>query len=72
VLVATGGDAGLDVEVGLDVDGITQAALSLAMAVGWSPPEPETDAQAKAVHGPSTTTGSQRGVLAGNEPSRAR
>ena len=38
-------------EVGLDVDGITQAALALAMAVGWSPPEREADAKAKAAIG---------------------
>jgi len=59
-------------EVGLDVDGITQATLALAMAVGWSPPEPEIDARAKAALGNSTTPGSKRGVRAGNEPSCAR
>jgi len=59
-------------EVGLDVDGIAQAALSLAMSVGWSSPESETDGQVKAALGVSTTAGSQRGILAGNEPSCAR
>jgi 1-deoxy-D-xylulose-5-phosphate synthase len=59
-------------EVGLDVDGITKAALSLAMAVGWSPLEPETNAQAQATVGSSTTSAPQRGIRAGNEPSCAR
>jgi hypothetical protein len=32
-------------EVGLDVDGITKAAVALARSVGWSRLEPETNAQ---------------------------
>ena len=59
-------------EVGLDVDGITQAAVALAMAVGWSHAEMETDGKAIATLRRLTTPGLQRGILAGNGPSRAR
>ncbi len=59
-------------EVGLDVDGITQAALSLAKSAGWSPSEAPTDAKVKPALGVSANPGLQRGILAGNEPSRAR
>jgi 1-deoxy-D-xylulose-5-phosphate synthase len=55
-------------EVGLDVDGITRAAVELAMAAGWSPPELEPDAEAKATLGRSSAAGLQRGILAGNAP----
>ena len=34
-------------EVGLDVDGITQAALALAIATGWTPPERDAEAKPK-------------------------
>ena len=58
-------------EVGLDVEGITQAALSLAKSAGWSPSEAPTDAKVKPRLGVSATPGLQRGILAGNEPSCA-
>jgi 1-deoxy-D-xylulose-5-phosphate synthase len=59
-------------EVGLDVEGITQAAVALAMAVGWSPPELGANGEAKTAIGPSTGVASKRSVLAENEPSCAR
>jgi 1-deoxy-D-xylulose-5-phosphate synthase len=59
-------------EVGLDVEGITQAALALARAVGWVAPERETGGKPEAVITSSSSAGSGRGILAGNEPSRAR
>jgi 1-deoxy-D-xylulose-5-phosphate synthase len=58
-------------EVGLDVDGITQAALALAKAVGWVMPERESGAPPEAVVN-SSSSGPQRGILAGNEPFCAR
>jgi 1-deoxy-D-xylulose-5-phosphate synthase len=61
-------------EVGLDVDGITQAALGLAIATGWAHPEwvAASNGNGKSAVEPSTTTASERGVLAGNEPFRTR
>jgi 1-deoxy-D-xylulose-5-phosphate synthase len=59
-------------EVGLDLDGIAQAALSQAIAVGWSPSELGTDRQLKAALASSAARGSHRGIMAGNEPSCAR
>jgi hypothetical protein len=56
-------------EVGLDVEGITQATLALAMAVGWTSPELETDAKAETTIGRSGTANLKRGVLAGTSPS---
>ena len=58
-------------EVGLDVEGITQAALALAKAVGWVMPERESGAPPEAVVN-SSSSGPQRGILAGNEPFCAR
>jgi 1-deoxy-D-xylulose-5-phosphate synthase len=56
-------------EVGLDVGGITQAALALARAIGLSIPELGTEG--KAVLGPPSTSPSspEHRLLAGNEPS---
>jgi 1-deoxy-D-xylulose-5-phosphate synthase len=51
-------------EIGLDVEGITQAALDLARATGYIPPDREPDAKAKATinsNGPAP----ERGILAG-------
>jgi 1-deoxy-D-xylulose-5-phosphate synthase len=51
-------------EIGLDVEGITQAALDLARATGYVPPDREPDAKAKATinsNGPAP----ERGILAG-------
>jgi 1-deoxy-D-xylulose-5-phosphate synthase len=56
-------------EVGLDVEGITRAALELARAVGMS--IPELGSKGKPVLGASPS-GSERPVLAGNKPSCAR
>ncbi len=52
-------------EVGLDVDGITQAALALAQATGWLPAgeHPSDDGPAPAIGSPATGPG--RPVLAG-------
>ncbi len=59
-------------EVGLDVEGITQAALGLAIATGWIHPERDagTNGNGKATIKPSS--GPERVILAGNEPLRAR
>ena len=61
-------------EVGLDVDGITQAALGLAIATGWAHPEkdPGTNGHGKPAIKPSSTPGPERVILAGNEPFRTR
>jgi 1-deoxy-D-xylulose-5-phosphate synthase len=58
-------------EVGLDVDGIAKAALSLAMTMGWAPSKPGTIPQAVTAINPSISPGSQRGILAGNQRSCA-
>jgi 1-deoxy-D-xylulose-5-phosphate synthase len=57
-------------EVGLNVDGITQAALALARTTGWSPPSehPSDERPAPAL---ARTAGTVRPVLAGPEPSCA-
>jgi len=59
-------------EAGLDLDGITEAALSLARSLGWSLPEPTTAVNAENRIGPSSQAGNGHGVLAGNERSCAR
>jgi 1-deoxy-D-xylulose-5-phosphate synthase len=51
-------------EVGLDVEGITQAALALARATGWTPPDRESDAKAKTAIN-SSGPAPERGILAG-------
>jgi 1-deoxy-D-xylulose-5-phosphate synthase len=58
-------------EVGLDVDGITSAALALARTGGWLPSQRETDAPAKAAISPASP-GVSRRILAGNGPPYAR
>jgi 1-deoxy-D-xylulose-5-phosphate synthase len=50
-------------EVGLDVEGITQAALALARATGWTPPERETDTKAKTAI--NSAAAAERGILTG-------
>jgi 1-deoxy-D-xylulose-5-phosphate synthase len=61
-------------EVGLDVDGITQAALGLAIAAGWAHSEKDagTNGNGKSAIKPSSNSGPERVILAGNEPLRAR
>ncbi len=59
-------------EVGLDVESITQSAVALATAVGWTRRELETDGKTGAMLGRSSGPGLQRGILAGNGPSCAR
>ena len=59
-------------EVGLDVEGITRAALDLAIATGWALPERETATNGKAAIPASSGPGPERGILAGNEPFCAR
>ncbi len=61
-------------EVGLDVEGITQAALGLAIATGWAHPDRETgtNGNGKAALKQSSSPGPERVILAGNEPFRAR
>ena len=60
-------------EVGLDVEGITQAALALAIATGWTPPERDAESKPKsAANNPSSAPAAARGILAGNEPFCAR
>ena len=59
-------------EVGLDVDGIMQAAATLAMAVGWSLQEFTTGAKTNPVLDLSSTPVPEPSVRAGNEPSCAR
>jgi len=59
-------------EVGLDVEGITQAALALAKATGWVVQEREVEANGKAAIDTSSHRGSEPGILAGNEPFCAR
>src|SRR5262249_4120048 len=56
-------------EVDLDVDGITSAALSLAIAVGWTPVELEPRAAAKSVVGPAMPQISKRANAASNQGS---
>jgi 1-deoxy-D-xylulose-5-phosphate synthase len=51
-------------EVGLDVEGITQAALALARATGWTPRERESDVKAKSAINSAGAT-PERGILAG-------
>ena len=51
-------------EVGLDVEGITQAALALARATGWTPRERDADVKAKTAINSSGAT-PERGILAG-------
>jgi 1-deoxy-D-xylulose-5-phosphate synthase len=59
-------------EVGLDVEGITRAALNLAIATGWSQAERESGTNGKqAIKAPSGPGPEQR-ILAGNEPFCAR
>jgi 1-deoxy-D-xylulose-5-phosphate synthase len=50
-------------EVGLDVEGIAQAALALARATGWTPPERETDTKAKTAI--NSAAAAERGILTG-------
>jgi 1-deoxy-D-xylulose-5-phosphate synthase len=58
-------------EAGLDVDGVTRAALALARSTGWSLPTTPTEAAAE--NGISSAgPGNGRGVRAGNERSPAR
>jgi len=59
-------------EAGLDLDGITEAALSLARSLGWSLPEPATAVNAENRIGASSQAGNGHGVLAGNKRSRTR
>jgi 1-deoxy-D-xylulose-5-phosphate synthase len=59
-------------EVGLDVDGITKAALALAKAVGWSALESEAHAQSRPTVSSISTPGSQRGIQAANQRFCAR
>ena len=61
-------------EVGLDVEGITQAALGLAIATGWAHPKTDavTNGNGKPTIKPSSTPGPERVILAGSEPFRAR
>jgi 1-deoxy-D-xylulose-5-phosphate synthase len=59
-------------EVGLDVEGITQAALDLAIATGWALSERETGNNGTAAVEATSDHGPERGVLAGNEPFCAR
>jgi 1-deoxy-D-xylulose-5-phosphate synthase len=59
-------------EVGLDVDGITHAALELAIATGWTTPERNGDLTAEAALKNPSPQVPARGVLAGNEPFCAR
>jgi 1-deoxy-D-xylulose-5-phosphate synthase len=64
-------------EVGLDVEGITQAALGLAIATGWAHPDHRDagtngNGNGKAMTKPSSAPGNERVILAGNEPFRAR
>jgi 1-deoxy-D-xylulose-5-phosphate synthase len=59
-------------EVGLDVEGITRAALELAIATGWTYPEREPGSNGKAAITTASSPGPERGILAGNEPFRAR
>jgi 1-deoxy-D-xylulose-5-phosphate synthase len=59
-------------EVGLDVDGITQSAVALAITVGWSRREPETDGTAPVTLNRSPASALKRGMLAGSGPARAR
>jgi 1-deoxy-D-xylulose-5-phosphate synthase len=59
-------------EVGLDVEGITQAALGLARATGWSPAGRETKSTPVAAINPSSPPAPARGILAGKEPFCAR
>jgi 1-deoxy-D-xylulose-5-phosphate synthase len=59
-------------EIGLDVDGITQAAVALAMAVGWSAADRDADSNVTAALNRSATSTLQRGILAGNGPACAR
>jgi len=58
-------------EVGLDVEGITQAALALARATGCIPPERESDLKAKTAI-KSSGAAPERGILASKEPFCAR
>ena len=55
-------------EVGLDVEGITEAALSLALSTGWSAP----DQVASAGNNLPASPGPARGIRAGKEPFCAR
>jgi 1-deoxy-D-xylulose-5-phosphate synthase len=55
-------------EVGLDVDGITQAAAALATAVGWTRPEQGADGARAATLSRCPASTVQRGTLHGNGP----
>ena len=55
-------------EVGLDVEGVTRAALSLARSVGLAIPDL---AKAKGSNGPASPAGTERGVLAGKPAASA-
>jgi 1-deoxy-D-xylulose-5-phosphate synthase len=59
-------------EVGLDVEGITRAALNLAIATGWSQPDRETGTNGKPAVKAASGPGPEQGILAGNEPFCAR
>jgi 1-deoxy-D-xylulose-5-phosphate synthase len=59
-------------EAGLDLDGITEAALSLARSVGWSLPQPTVELSAQNRLGSPSQAGIGHGMLAGNERSCAQ
>ncbi len=60
-------------EVGLDVEGITEAALSLALSTGWSAPDRVADSQvASAGNNLPAPPAPGRVILAGKEPFCAR
>jgi hypothetical protein len=58
-------------EVGLDLDGITAAALALARSVGWHLPKLAAEAATEDGVRAFTQPGNGHGVLAGNERSCA-
>jgi 1-deoxy-D-xylulose-5-phosphate synthase len=55
-------------EVGLDVEGVTRAALALARAVGMSIPDL---AKGKVANGSASPAGTERGILAANPAASA-
>ncbi len=59
-------------EAGLDLDGITEAALALARSVGWSLSELTTAVSAENRIGPSSQAENGHGVLAGSDRSCAQ
>jgi len=59
-------------EAGLDLSGITEAALALARSVGWSLPQASAEVSAPGRIGAPSQAGIGHSVLAGNDRSCAR